>query len=942
MQPVGTVTFLFTDIEGSTWLWEQYPQSMGPSLARHDAILREAIESHHGFVVKMTGDGVHAAFSTAGDALLATISAQLDLVAEPWPQAQPLRVRAALHTGQAEWREGDYYGSAVNRAARIMSVAAGGQVLLSAVTAELVRDLLPEGTKLRNLGQHRLRSLDRPERIYQLSHPDLLSDFPPLKSSVAIPNNLPAQLTSFIGREKELAEVRRLLISETPEADGYPAISPHRLVTLTGPGGTGKTRLSQEVAGQTLDYFPDGVWLVELAPITEQGLVVQAVATALGLQEQPGRPLSAMLISYLGRRKLLLILDNCEHLIDACALLAGELLQSCPNLTILASSREALGIAGEQAYRVRSLALPTDGKELSFEELAGFAAIRLFVDRAEAVKPEFALKPDNAPAVLQICQRLDGIPLAIELAAARVRVLSPDQIAARLDDRFRLLTGGSRTALPRQRTLQALIDWSYDLLSEPECILLRRLAVFSGSWTLEAAEVITGTEPIKAYDVLDLIEQLVNKSLVVAEETDWGLRYRMLETVRQYAQEKLAAENEAFEVRDRHLAYFVEQIRLAENAMIELNHETFNENLAAEADNLRSAQAWSLEHDLIAALKMASIGTSQIFIVLPRAETLRYIETVLDKVKNRQDFFDPNAPAENRHLLGSALVSAAIASLGLGMNPQTLDYARRAGELLENMDDLQMLASARGMAAITSFLMGDLAAANKFSQEASSLARQSGNRWVLAMSTLPLAGPMNGDPEAVWVAWEQAMSIFRESRYLWGLGMGHQIAAQILMYGGEFEAAQTHAEQSLDLFNEIGDMHMSNVPRSILAETARRQGDFDEATDLYRQAALVWRDKGNFGGLARCLECLAFIEHARMKVTETLNTERLRHAIALLGAAVTIRQHSQSPMTALEESGYEAEIAMIRQATGDSVFLTAYQQGQRMTMDQAIIFALEA
>lgn len=941
MQPVGTITFIFTDIVGSTQLWEQHPQSMGLSLARHDAILREAIESNNGLVVKMTGDGLHAAFSTAGDALLASIATQMALIAEPWPQTQPIQVRMALHTGQAEWREGDYYGQAVNRAARIMSVAAGGQIVLSAVTAELVRDRLPDGVSLRNLGQHRLRSLDRPERIYQLSHPDLPFEFPPLKSSITIPNNLPAQLTSFIGRDEEMQQIKHLLIPGRSGDEGYADTSAHRLITLTGPGGTGKTRLSLQVAGDLLEHFPDGAWLVELAPVTEPELVLQALATVLGLQEQPSRPLITMLAEFLRRQKLLLILDNCEHVIDACAHIANVLLSSCPTLTILASSREALGIAGERAFRVRSLPLPADGMNLSVQRLADFAAIRLFVDRAEAVKPEFSMTPDIAPAVLQICQRLDGIPLAIELAAARVRVLSPQQIADRLDDRFRLLTGGSRTALPRQRTLQALIDWSYDLLSELECILLRRLSVFSGGWRLEAAEVITGTEPIEAYEVLDLMEQLVNKSLVVAEETDWGLRYHMLETVRQYAQEKLAAQNEANEVRERHLAYFMEQIRLAEDAMIELNPEVFNENLAAEADNLRSAQAWSLEHDLIAAIKMATIGTSQIFIVLPRAETLRNIETVLDEVKNHQDFIGPDVPAENRRLLGSVLVSAAIASLGLGMNSQTFDYANRAGELLESTDDLQMLASARGMAAITSFLMGDLVSANKLGQEARILARQSGNRWILAMSTLPLGSPMNGDPQMVWADWEEAMSIFRESRYLWGLGMGHQIAALIRMYAGEYEAAQTHSEQSLDLFNEIGDMHMSNVPRSILAETARRQGDLDEAAHLYRQAALVWRDKGNFGGLARCLECLAFIEYAKMRSAEVLVMEQPKHAIALLGAAEAIRQHYQSPMIAVEESEYETEIALIRQAAGESVFLAAYRQGQLMTMDQAIDFALD-
>jgi class 3 adenylate cyclase len=478
--PTGTVTFLFTDIEGSTRLWEQHPEAMEAALARHDALAATVIQQHDGILVKHRGEGdsLFAVFARAADAVTGAAMLQQVLNAEPWPAETPLRVRMALHTGDAALRERDYFGAAVNRCARLRAVAHGGQLLLSAATQELVRDSLPEGVSFRDLGEHRLRDLARPERVFQLLHPDLPADFPPLTSLNTLPNNLPQQVTSFIGREKEMAAVRRLLDTT-------------RLLTLTGSGGTGKTRLTLQVAAELLEGDGDGVWLVELAPLAEPSLVPQAVATALGVREEPGRPLSQTLVGFLKPKRLLLLLDNCEHLLSACAELAGLLLRSCPGVQILATSREGLNIPGETTYRLPSLSLP-DPRQLptSVESLSQYEAVRLFIDRAAAAVPSFAVTHQNAPAVAQLCVRLDGIPLAIELAAARVKALSVEQINGRITDMFRLLTGGSRTALPRQQTLRAAIDWSYDLLSEKEKILLRRLSVFAGGWTLEAAEQV--------------------------------------------------------------------------------------------------------------------------------------------------------------------------------------------------------------------------------------------------------------------------------------------------------------------------------------------------------------------------------------------------------------------------------------------------------------------
>ncbi|HMX21252.1 MAG TPA: adenylate/guanylate cyclase domain-containing protein, partial [Anaerolineales bacterium] len=475
--PFGTVTFLFTDIEGSTKLWEQHPEAMKTALAKHDSILKDAIESNRGHVIKTTGDGFHAVFATAMDGINASVTAQRELHSSFFlhPSSLSLKVRMGIHTGEAELRNNDYYGGTLNRAARLMSVANGGQVLLSNTTADLVREQLPAEITLRDLSEHRLKDLTRPERIFQIVHPELPSEFPPIKTLDAFPNNLPAQLTSFIGREKEINEIIN-------------ALNTSRLVTLTGSGGTGKTRLSVEVGSQLLTNFQHGVWLVELAPLSNEAQIIPALAQAFGLQELPFNPLAKLVDDYLRDKKLLLILDNCEHLIDACARLADHLLHLSAGVKILASSREALGIAGEVAYRTPSLA---DSESTS-----------LFLDRARAANSKFSLTESNASAIAQICHRLDGIPLAIELAAARTKILSAEQIATRLDDMFRLLVGGSRTALPRQQTLRALIDWSYDLLSDEEKRLLQFASVFVGGWTLDALEFVAN-EP----NTLELLEQ---------------------------------------------------------------------------------------------------------------------------------------------------------------------------------------------------------------------------------------------------------------------------------------------------------------------------------------------------------------------------------------------------------------------------------------------------
>jgi predicted ATPase/class 3 adenylate cyclase len=581
--PSGTVTFLYTDIEDSTGLAQQHPTEMPVLISQHHGILRQCIQEYDGHIFRIMGDAFCAAFFTARDALLAALQAQRQLQQADWYPAA-LKVRMGIHTGPAQTGDieegaGDTTGYlTLTRVQRVMSTAFGGQILLSSASAELVRGELPESVELRDMGEHRLKGLLTPERLWQVTAPDLLSEFPALQSLNTIPHNLPVQVNRFIGRERELTQTQEMLTRT-------------RLLTLTGPGGTGKTRLSLKLAAEILSEYAHGVWLVELAPLTDPALVLQTTASTLGLREKPGVSLEDLVTSYLCDKHLVLILDNCEHLVETCAVLADRWLHSCPYLKILASSREALGITGETIYQVSPLALPASD-DLSAETLSRSEAVQLFVERAAAVQPGFRLNDHNASAVAQICQRLDGIPLALELAAARVGMLSPQQIANRLDDRFRLLTGGSRTALPRQQTLRSLIDWSYDLLTEGERQVFRHLSVFVGSWSLEAAEAVC-----PELDVLSLLAGLVQKSLVVADESadEVTTRFRLLETIRQYAREKLEHSGETQLVASRHARFFAQLAEEAE-AFLRGGQEiiAWLQRLESEHGNLRAALDWCL------------------------------------------------------------------------------------------------------------------------------------------------------------------------------------------------------------------------------------------------------------------------------------------------------------------------------------------------------------
>src|SRR5271154_552216 len=495
--PTGTVTFLFTDIEGSTRLWETQRAAMQQALAQHDAILREAIEANDGYLVKTTGDGAHAAFARAADAIAACLAAQRALKAYAWGGLS-IKSRMALHSGAAEERNGDYYGPALNRAARLMAAAHGGQILLSLATEELVRDHLPADIALRDMGERRLKDLVRPERVYQITAPDLPVDFAPLKTLDARPNNLPAQTTPFIGRDNEIHALKKRLSD--------PSV---RLLTLSGVGGTGKTRLALQAAADMVDEFEHGVFFVPLAALNDPALVLPTIARAFDVRESAGRPLQVQLRDYLGEKQLLLVLDNFEQVVDA-APVVSDLLRAAPGLKVLVTSREVLRLSGETDYPVPPLSLP-DPKQLPpLERLMQYEAVALFMARALAVKAAFTVTNENAPAIAEICYRLDGLPLAVELAAARVRVLPPQRMLAELDRRLSFLTGGARDLPARQKTLRGAIDWSHALLTGNEQQLFRRLAVFVGGCTLETIEAVCDIE--NNLSVLETVESLVGKS----------------------------------------------------------------------------------------------------------------------------------------------------------------------------------------------------------------------------------------------------------------------------------------------------------------------------------------------------------------------------------------------------------------------------------------------
>lgn len=876
--PRGTVTFLFTDIEGSTQLLQRLKQDYRPLLDTQERILRDAIAQHNGQVVDTQGDSFFAAFPRAGDALDAVVEAQRALAAYEWQASLTVRVRMALHTGEPNIAGDRYLGIDVHRAARICAAGHGGQVLLSQTTRDLVESELPENVTLRDLGEHRLKDLRRPKHLYQMVIGGLPADFPPLKTLDALPNNLPVQLTSFIGRDREISQIRHLLGAT-------------RLLSLTGVGGTGKTRLALQVASEVLEaeQFPHGVWLVELASLSDPALVPQAVATALGVRELMGRTFSDLLRDSLSQKNLLLVLDNCEHLIQECAQLADTLLHSAPHLKILTTSREALGIAGETGYPVPSLGIPDvsvlRSSSQTPESLSQYDAVRLFIDRALAVQPQFQLTNQNALAVAQVCARLDGIPLAIELAAARVKGLSVDQIASRLDDRFRLLTGGSRTALPRQRTLQAAIDWSYKLLSDTERVLLPRLSVFSGGWSLEAAEFVCAGGNVEADTILDLLLRLVDKSLVVADAQGDETHYHMLETIRQYAQEKLDESGESQPIRNQHLEFFLKLAMEANPELFSADQPLWIERLDTEHDNFRGALRWSLDgHRIELGIALA-------------AELSNY-------------WTHANHVAEGRAWLAELLAH----------NEPPLPMESQAVAL----SDSGWLA----------FWENDFSAARLFEKQSLVLFREIGDRQKIAtaLNILGIALAYGGDIEAARPLLEEALELRRD------LDLPYFAANTMVALGfvnwkaGQINEARRLFEESLAIKDRLQHHAESHYPLLSYGYMELEEGNPQEAqVQLTRGLDILNRLIIDRAYAPHYLEGLAFLAATQ---------EQWTRAAQLLGATARWRQELNAPRFPYLPDLYEQTRATLLAHIDQAQFTAAFLKGQSLTMEQAIALAL--
>jgi predicted ATPase/class 3 adenylate cyclase len=877
------LTFLFTDAEGSTHLWEQFPDQMRQAMVRHDALIESAVAQWRGVVVRPRGEGDSrfAVFARATDAIAAAGAIQRALSVEPWTVPAPVRVRIALHTGEADLRDGDYYGSAVNRCARLRSVAHGGQTLMSQITYDLARDALPEGVSLRDLGEHSLKDLKRSEHIYQLVIAGLPADFPPLRVPEGFHTNLPAVLTSFIGREREMAEVKQLLTST-------------RLLTITGAGGAGKTRLALQVAADLLDSFADGVWLIELAPLSDATLVAQLVANGLGIREEEGRPLIQTLEDSLRGRSLLLILDNCEHLVQGVAQLAQTLLSGAPKLRILATSREPLGIAGEMAWCIPPLSSPGLHETAALSNLTQYDAVKLFIDRALAVRPGFAVTNQNAPAVAQICARLDGIPLAIELAASRVRVLSAEEIAARLDDRFRLLVSGSRTALPRQQTLRALIDWSYDLLTENERVLLRRLSVFSGGWTLQTAEEVCSGGSIETWEVLDLLAHLIDKSLVVAEPQDGRERYRFLEMIRQYAQERLAQSKETDEFAHKHAEHFM---KTAEESYGELwgpNQGYWLTQLETEHDNLRTALDWMTQDVGRADMLLRMAGSLWRFWEIHGyiSEGRAWLEHALALNPDASAYLRANglrgagmlarqqgdyAQAEAMHEQSLALFRDLEDKLGIareldvlgeiaqcqGNYPQAIELHTESLALRRGIDDKEGIAVSLGQLGSIARDRGQYQYARDLLEQSLELNRQRGDKLYTALSlnNLGLVECLLCDYERAILLFEEAVSLYRELDDRLGISNTLHNLGNVAKDQGHLQRAVALYQECLALKQALGDKRGIAGVMADLAEVALCQGDYDRAAELSVHSLALFRELGVKPGIIVSSVIQAFVAH---------------------------------------------------------------------------------
>ena len=946
--PTGTVTFLFTDIEGSTRLLQLLGDRYASVLADHHRLLRAVFQKFGGHEVDTQGDAFFITFVRARDAIAAAVEAQRALARRSWPEGAIVRVRMGLHTGEPLSAETGYVGIDLHRAARISHAGYGGQILLSDTTRVLVEEDLPPSVTLKDLGNHRLKDLS-PQRLFQVVIPDLDADFPPLKSLDTLPNNLPRYLTSFVGRRREIGEVKKLLSSTF-------------LLTLTGPGGCGKTRLALQVAADLLDTYPDGAWLLALAPLTDSDLVSQELATTLRVREQPPRPLLATLVDALQSKELLLILDNCEHLVAACAHLADVLLRACPKLRVLATSRETLGVAGETSWSVPSLSLPDPRQALRTEQLSEYEAVHLFADRASAVLPTFRLNDRNAQPVAQICRRLDGIPLAIELAAARVKVLAVEQIVDRLDDRFQLLTGGSRTVLPRHRTLRAAMDWSYDLLLEPERDLLRRLSVFAGGWTLEAAEAVCCSDDgVEKSAILDLLTQLVDKSLLVVETQSGETRYRFLETVRQYANDKLVEVGESERLRTRHLDFFLKQAEAVQD-LTGPAVDAWTQRMETEHDNMRAALDWSSTSGAMGTTLRLAVALSPFWNRRSYwTEGRKWLELVLASTSGASPSLRAEAlqgagmlawfqgdirravprleesVALSRELGDKKTMADALNTLGITAYRQG-DYGRTVALLEESLELSRELGRTEPFAlyllGIVSRLRGDYERAEALGKESLAANRELGRKryTALALDSLGLVEYCRGNYQQAHALCEEGLVLFRELGDKFGIASALNSLALVASGRGDYEQAGALSGESLTISRETSDKGATARSLIIRGRAAAYLGEYERGEAVLKESLALFREMGDKLNIVRCVDGLANVAWAH---------EFPERAARMFGAAEGQRESVGAVLPLVDRLELDQNVSAVRGQLGTEAFAALWAEGRAMTLDQAIEYALK-
>jgi len=865
--PSGTVTFLFTDIQGSTKLWEQHHDGMDEAIKCHDALMTQAVEAHNGYVFKTVGDAFCVAFPSAIEAIMATIEAQKFINFENWGETK-IKVRMGLHTGEANERGGDYFGPTINRTARLMGIGHGGQILLSQSTYDRVSDSLPEASSLLDLGHHRLKDLAEAQQVYQLVHPDLNEVFPDLNSLSYLANNLPAQTTSFVGRESDIELATNLLNTS-------------RMVTLTGIGGTGKTRLSLQVAANLIEQYADGVWFVELASVSDPSRVSNTLAEVLNVSEMPGQSTITSLKDFLQNKNMLVVLDNCEHVLDACADVATNLLKSCPNVQILASSREELGVRGETVCAIAPLPLPE--QQTDVDTLLNIPSVELFIERARLAKPNFDLTTDNAEAIAYICQRLDGIPFALELAAARVKTLPPQKLVERLDDRFRYLTSGRREEPDHHQTLRATIDWSYDLINDSEKILLNRLSVFQGRFILEAAEAICSNEDLDELLVMDDLSRLVQKSLVEVDEQHDELFYRLLETVRQYAQEKLEATEAVDKLKDQHLKFFADLANNIDSQVEGVDEVLWYRKFHLLHDNFRAALHWGLQHKNASYVYETCKSLASFWFV--HGHMVEAQSWMLQALQQRE-----GVPQD---LQAEILLWAGNYTVDLGDNEAGRDLIQESMAISQEINDQNGIASALTNLGVATNNLGDLEGAKQIYEKAIHIYQTMGEEKSIATALNNLGNVIleMGDLKQARRLFEESKSICKKFDIKQGLAIALDNLGTVSLKQDDLVSSRIHFSQCVKIYHDIGDK-------------------FGVAN--------------SFSGFSLLLE-----QEGQPKT-----------AAQLQGACEKLLNSLHIPLEPAEKSDFDQLQKTLQKVLRHPVYQNAFEQGQQLSVDRAINLAL--